>query len=395
MRLPEQTVAWGRTRSCIRELAEYGAVRKGQIGKENVFDFSIGNPSIPAPESVNAAIAELIRGDSVALHGYTTAAGRMPLREKIAKNVNDRFGLSIDPNRIYVTCGAAAALTISLKALLFPGDEVLVMAPFFPEYRVFTESVGGSVVVIPPRADLQPDLEAVRAAISEKTRAVILNSPNNPSGAILSVETLKELSAILEEAQKNYGREIFVLSDEPYRDLVYTGEPVHSALEFYDNAIMCFSWSKSLSIPGERIGYIALNGRIQNSEEVYHGILGAGRALGFVNPPSLFQQVLERCLDDHVDASLYKANRDLLCAGLDAIGYEYVKPEGAFYLFLKALEPDAKAFSDRAKAHELLLVPSDDFGVGGYVRISYCVSKETIERSMPAFRALFDEYKKL
>ena len=391
--LPANTVGWGAARSCIRTLAEYGAVRKKEIGAENVYDFSLGNPSIPAPECVNGAIAELLKGDSVALHGYTTAAGVVSLREKIAEELNGRYGTHLTPDHLYVTCGAAAALCIALRAVLFPGDEVIVPAPFFPEYRVFTEASGGVLVPVPPRGDLQIDVEALERALTPRTRAVIINSPNNPSGVIFDEENLRALASVLRRQEEKTGEPVYLITDEPYRELVYDGSAVRSAIEFYDDTFMAYSFSKALSIPGERIGYLAVSDRMRDAGNVYYSVLGAGRALGYVNPPSLFQRVMERCLGQTADVSQYRANRDLLCAGLREIGYDFVEPQGAFYLFVKCPIPDAKEFSERAKKHELLLVPSDDFGCPGFVRIAYCVSADMIRRSMPAFRALMDEFR--
>lgn len=392
--LPEKPLAWGQARSCIRELAEYGWKRREEIGADKVFDFSLGNPSIPAPPAVNEAIAELIQGDSVALHGYTTAAGLMSLREKIAAYRNGLFGTDLRPERIYVTCGAAAGLAISLRATLLPGDEVIALAPFFPEYRVFTEASGGVLVTVPPRAeDFQVDLAAFEAALTEQTRAVIVNSPNNPSGVVLNAESLLGLTGALRRHEERVGHPVYLICDEPYRELVYDGVEVPCLFRYYDDTILCYSFSKSLSIPGERIGYIAVGSHVRDGDAVYAAVMGAGRALGYVNPPSLFQRVVERCLGQTADISAYQASRDLLVQGLRELGYECVEPQGAFYLFVKSPEPDAKAFSDRAKAHELLLVPSDDFGLPGYVRIAYCVSPEMIRRSMPAFRALMEEYR--
>ena len=391
--LPANTVGWGAARSCIRTLAEYGAVRKKEIGAENVYDFSLGNPSIPAPECVNGAIVELLKGDSVALHGYTTAAGVVSLREKIAEELNGRYGTHLTPDHLYVTCGAAAALCIALRAILFPGDEVIVPAPFFPEYRVFTEASGGVLVPVPPRGDLQIDVEALERALTPRTRAVIINSPNNPSGVIFDEENLRALASVLRRQEEKTGEPVYLITDEPYRELVYDGSAVRSAIEFYDDTFMAYSFSKALSIPGERIGYLAVSDRMRDAGNVYYSVLGAGRALGYVNPPSLFQRVMERCLGQTADVSQYRANRDLLCAGLREIGYDFVEPQGAFYLFVKCPIPDAKEFSERAKKHELLLVPSDDFGCPGFVRIAYCVSADMIRRSMPAFRALMDEFR--
>ena len=390
--LPEKTLAWGLSRSCIRELAEYGARRKAEIGAENVYDFSLGNPSVPSPEIVNASIAELIKDDSVNIHGYTTAAGILSLREKLAADLNSRFGLELTPDLFYVTCGAAASLTVTLKAILFPGDEVITVAPFFPEYRVFVEAVGGVLKVVPAAPDFQIDLDAFEKLLSDKTKAVIINSPNNPSGAVFSEDCIKGLAAIMKRHEEKTGETLYLISDEPYREIVYGDITVPCTMNYYDDAIICYSFSKSLSVPGERIGYIAVSNKLNDCRNVYASIMGAGRSLGYVNPPSLFQRVIERSVGQTSDISEYRKNRDLLCNGLKEIGYEYVEPQGAFYLFVKALEPDALAFSERAKKHELLLVPSDDFGCTGYVRLAYCVATSTIEKSMPAFKALYEEY---
>ena len=392
--LPEKTLAWGLSRSCIRELAEYGARRKAEIGAENVYDFSLGNPSVPSPEIVNASIAELIKDNSVNIHGYTTAAGILSLREKLAADLNSRFGLELTPDLFYVTCGAAASLTVTLKAILFPGDEVITVAPFFPECRVFVEAVGGVLKVVPAAPDFQIDLDAFEKLLSDKTKAVIINSPNNPSGAVFSEDCIKGLAAIMKRHEEKTGETLYLISDEPYREIVYGDITVPCTMNYYDDAIICYSFSKSLSVPGERIGYIAVGNKLNDCRNVYASIMGAGRSLGYVNPPSLFQRVIERSIGQTSDISEYRKNRDLLCNGLKEIGYEYVEPQGAFYLFVKALEPDALAFSERAKKHELLIVPSDDFGCTGYVRLAYCVATSTIEKSMPAFRALYEEYMK-
>ena len=391
--LPEKPLAWGRTKSCIRELMEFGLKRKAEIGADKVFDFSIGNPSIPAPPCVNDSIRKLLEGDSVALHGYTPAAGLPPLRKLIAEDVNTRYGLNLTAANVYVTCGAAAGLAIALRALLLPGDEVITSAPFFPEYRVFTEASGGRLISLAPGEGFMIDTEAFRAALSEKTKAVIINSPNNPSGAILSAENLQAVAAILREHEAKTGSKVYIISDEPYRELVYDDVEVHCSLEYYDDTILCYSFSKTLSIPGERIGYLAVSDKMSNSADVCAAIAGAGRALGYVNPPSLFQRVLLECLGATSEISCYKENRDLLCSIMDELGYEYILPQGAFYLFVKALEPDAKAFSEKAKSHELLIVPSDDFGCTGYVRLAYCVSKDMIAASKDAFAALMKDYK--
>lgn len=396
--LPEKMLAWGFTRNCIREVMEYGTVRKAEIGAENVYDYSIGNPSVPAPACVNESIVEALQLDSIALHGYTTAAGLPSLREALANDLNERYNFGITAGEFYVTSGAASAIAISLRAVLFPGDEVMVMAPFFPEYRVFAEASGGVVRVVPPRDDFQIDMDALKANLSPKTKAVIINSPNNPSGMVYSEETLIELANILREHEKVTGDTIYLLNDEPYRELVYDMDHLPNAMSYYDNTIICYSFSKAMSIPGERIGYVAVSPRMRDKASVYAAVMGAGRALGYINPPSLFQRVIETCLTKYrdrmySDISVYKENRDLLLGGMREIGYECVEPRGAFYVFVKALEPDAKAFCEYAKRYEVLLVPSDDFGMTGYVRMAYCVDREMIKKSMPALRQLFEDYK--
>ena len=393
--LPEKTLGWGTSRSCIRELFEYGCRRKAEIGAENVFDYSLGNPSIPAPACVNEAIAELLTGDSVALHGYTSAVGLASLREAIAKDMNARYDAGLDANLIYVTCGAAAGLASTLKGLLLPGEKVVTFAPFFPEYRVFTEGAGGELVSVPPREeDFQIDFAALEAALDEKVKAVIVNSPNNPSGVVFSAETVEKLAETLRAAEEKFCHTIYLIADEPYRELVYDGVEVPCLTRYYEDTVICYSWSKSLSLPGERIGYLAVSPKMQDAGKVFASIAGAARACGYVNAPSLMQRVVEKCMGATADISAYKANRDALYNGLMEAGYTCVKPDGAFYLFIKSPEADANAFAERAKKHELLIVPSDDFGVKGYVRVCYCVSMEQIKKSLPAFKALMDEYKK-
>lgn len=391
--LPENTLGWGQSRSCIRELFEYGLGRKALLGADKVYDFSLGNPNIPAPACVNESIRQLLETDPVELHGYTSAPGRPTLRKAIAADLNARWGTGLDMGDIYVTCGAAAGLAAALRGLLLPGEEVIAFAPFFPEYRVFTEASGGVLVPVPPRpADFQIDFDALRAAISEKTKVVIVNSPNNPSGVVLSRETLTTLAQILTEACARYGHPIYLLSDEPYRELVYGEVEVPGLMTLYPHTLVCYSFSKSLSIPGERIGYLAVCDRMEGRRQVFDSIAGAARALGYVNAPSLLQQVAERCLGQTSDISKYKINRDLLYGGLTELGFDCVRPDGAFYLFVKTPEPDALAFSEQAKKHELLLVPADDFGTPGYVRLAYCVSEKQIRDSMPAFKALAAQY---
>lgn len=386
----------GSVRSVIREIFEYAKTRSAEIGADNIFDFSIGNPSVPAPPSVNAAIKELIdTEDSTLLHGYTSAQGDAQVRADIAASVNRRFGVEIGPDDLYMTCGAAASLSCCLTALACEGDEFIVFAPYFPEYRVFIEAAGGKVVEVPPaEPDFQIDLAALEKAVGPRTKAVLFNSPNNPSGVVYSERTVEAVCALLRNRENEYDHPIYLIADEPYRELTYGDVPVPYLMRYYDDALVCYSYSKSLSLPGERIGYVAVCPRCAGHDAVYAAICGAGRALGYVCAPSLMQRVVARCDGQTADVSVYKRNRDLLYDNLTAYGYACVKPDGAFYLFVKALEPDAGAFCDRAKRHELLLVPSDSFGVGGYVRLAYCVQTEMIERALPAFKALAEEYEK-
>ncbi len=391
--LPEKCLALGRSKNCIRVLAAYGAQRKAAIGADKVFDFSLGNPSIPAPPQVDDAIRDLLQNcESTALHGYTPAAGLPSLRAAIAEDLRTRLGAPVSADGVYVCCGAAAGLIACCRGLLCPGEEALTFAPFFTEYRVFVEAAGGTLTVIPPAAGLQPDLDALERGIGEKTKLLIVNTPNNPSGVVLSAESLTRIGEILRAAERRFGHPIYLVSDEPYRELVYDGALPPSVLRFYDDAILCYSFSKSLSLPGERIGYLAVSDRMAEKQDVFDALAGAARACGYVNAPSLMQRVVERCLGLTGDLSVYRENRDLLYRGLTELGFDCVYPEGAFYLFVRSPEPDAKAFSERAKQFELLLVPSDDFGLEGYVRLAYCVSGDMIRRSMPAFRALAESY---
>lgn len=385
----------GSKRSVIRELFEFGKKRAAEIGAENVFDFSLGNPSVPAPESVKESILNLVNHtDSVTLHGYTSAQGDLKVRQTIADSIKSRFDADIDPNMIYMTCGAAASLTISIKALCIPGDEFIVFTPFFPEYRVFVEGAGGKLTVCQSEdGTFQIDIDNFRSCINEHTKGVIFNSPNNPSGVVISEEKIIAMCAVLHEKQKEYDHAIYLITDEPYRELVYDNIKVPYLTNYYDNTIVGYSYSKSLSLPGERIGYIAVNSKAEDAKDLYAAIAGAGRCLGYVCAPSMFQHVAAANVDKTADVSVYQKNRDLLYNGLTQLGYTCVKPDGAFYLFVKAMEADAYAFAERAKQHELLLVPSDDFGTPGYVRIAYCVKTETIENAMPAFRALAESYR--
>ena len=389
----EKMYALGSKRSVIREIFEYCKSRAAEIGKENVFDFSIGNPSVEPPKEVNETATALLKNEnSVSLHGYTSAQGDQGTRAAIAKSINERFGTALGANNIYMTCGAAASLTISLKALLCEGDECILFAPFFTEYRVFVENAGGKVVISEPMPKtFQIDTDDFRRRITTRTKAVIINSPNNPSGVVYTESTVKAVVDILREKEREYGHEIYLVADEPYRELVFSDISVPYLMNYYRNTIVCYSYSKSLSLPGERIGYIAVNPEMQDSESVYLAVCGAGRSLGFVGAPSLFQAVVRNAVNARVDVGIYKKNRDLLYDSLTSYGYECVKPDGAFYLFVKAPEGDAYAFYERAKKKEVLVVPCDDFGVKGYVRIAYCVDYDRIVRALPAFRALSEE----
>lgn len=390
-----KNVELGKKRSCIRELFEYGKLRKQQIGEENVFDFSLGNPSVPAPPEVKAALEEIIaKTDPVLLHGYTSAQGDLEVRKTVADYINLRFKTSLSADCIYMTCGAAASLAITLNALLNAGDEVITVAPYFPEYKVFCEHAGGTLIAVESEdKTFQLDLEKLKAALTPKTKAVIINSPNNPSGVVYSEKSMILLGQLLEKHSKQSGNPVYLISDEPYRELTFDKSVrVPYIMDFYAKSIVCYSYSKSLSLPGERIGYIAVNNKMEEWQEVYAGICGAGRALGYVCASNLFQQLVKKVYDRTADISVYKRNRDRLYAALTEYGYTVVKPDGAFYMFVKSMEPDAKAFAERAKKYELLIVAGDDFGCSGYVRIAYCVSPEMIERALPAFKALADSY---
>ncbi|MBE6634062.1 MAG: pyridoxal phosphate-dependent aminotransferase [Ruminococcaceae bacterium] len=384
----------GSKRSIIREIFEYSKLRASEIGADNVFDFSLGNPSVPAPAEVNETVRRLLdTEDSVLLHGYTSAQGDLRVRQAVADSINRRFDLALTPQHVYMTCGAAASLSICLRALISEaGEEVVVFAPFFTEYRVFVENAGGVLVQCAPEEDtFQIDLADFAAKLTPNTKAVIVNSPNNPSGVVYSKETVTALCKILEEKQAEYGHEIYLIADEPYRELVYSEVEVPYLMKHYSNTLVCYSFSKSLSLPGERIGYIAVNPDMEDGSNVYLAVCGAGRALGYVCAPSLFQQVIAACLDVKVNLDAYRVNRDLLYNGLTACGFRCVKPDGAFYLFVKAPGGDAYALYEAAKNHEILVVPCDDFGVTGYVRIAYCVDRARVERALPAFRRLAEE----
>ena len=390
----EKMLQLGNHRSVIREIFEYGNQRKAQIGAENVFDFSLGNPSVPAPQIVTDTLQKLIdQTPAAALHAYTSAPGDPQVRQAIASYVHQTFGFAAQASHIYMTAGAAASLTITLTALVELGDEVIAFAPYFPEYRVFAEKTGAKFVAVnSAEGTFQVDPEALAAAITPRTKAVIVNSPNNPTGVVLTEESIRSLAQVLNTKAQAYGHPIFLIADEPYRELVYDNTFVPYLPCYYQNTVVCYSFSKSLSLPGERIGYILVSPEAEGAEQVYAAVCGAGRALGYVCAPSLFQQLVKECLGHTADLAVYDENRRLLYDALTACGFEAVYPDGAFYLFLRSPEPDANAFCQRAKAYELLLVPGDDFGCPGYVRIAYCVTTEQIRRSLPAFRQLAKEY---
>ncbi len=390
--LNDRMYGLGAEPSAIRELFAYGLERKAQIGADKVFDFSIGNPSVPAPVAVKEAIIELMNEDPVALHGYTPASGNYSTRKAVADSICRRFGVPATPDKVYMTCGAAASLAVAFQAVSEPGEEIIAIAPHFPEYRVFVESAQCTLVpVLARESDFQIDVSAAEAAIGNRTRAVLINTPNNPTGAVYSRQNLEELSSMLSRKEQDLGRRLYLISDEPYREISY-GKEIPFLPSLYPRTIVCYSWSKSLSLPGERIGYVYVSDFADNAKEIATAVAGAGRSLSYVCAPALFQRVIERCIDEPSDVESYRENRRILSEGLKNLGYEYIEPDGAFYLWVKALEPDAQAFSDRAKQFELLLVPSNSFGCEGWVRLSYCISQETIVNSLPAFAALKASY---
>lgn len=392
MTINEKSYAYGAQKSSIREIAAYGSARKAEIGAENVFDFSLGNPSIPAPESVRASIARALELPPTQLHGYTPAPGLPAAREAVAASLNRRFGTSYAAGDVYLTCGAAASLSISFHTLVNPGDEVIVIAPYFPEYRVWIETAGATCVeVMADPETFQIDVPAVAAAINERTKAIVINSPNNPVGSVYAQKNLEDLAVALHDAQKRLGTKVYLISDEPYREITY-GADVPWVPAIYDRTIVCYSYSKSLSLPGERIGWVLVPNTNPEHDRLVLAVAGAGRKLGFVCAPALFQHVVIDCVDEPTNVEAYAENRRVLTEGLSALGYEFIEPQGAFYLWVKALEPDASAFFERAKALELLPVPSDSFGCPGWVRVGYCVSKETIVNSMPAWKKLAESY---
>ena len=384
----------GSARSVIRELFEYGKQRAAVVGPENVFDFSLGNPSVPPPAAVDEAAIRILREQPEVIHCYTSAQGDAGARQRLAESLDRRFGTAYTGDDLYLTVGAAAALCCVFGALTCPGDEFIAFAPYFPEYRVFVEGAGATLKVVPPETErFQIDFGAFESLVSEHTKGVIVNSPNNPSGVVYSRETLKRLAAVLTEKSARYGHPIYLISDEPYREIVYPGFEVPWVPSLYRDTIVCYSFSKSLSLPGERLGYVLVPPDITDAGDVYAAVAGAGRSLGYVNAPSLFQQVTSLCCDLTADLSVYARNRELLVSALREMGYHVAEPGGAFYLFPRSLEPDDLAFSQRAKQFDLLLVPGSGFGAPGHVRIAYCVQTEMIRRALPRFKALADSYR--
>lgn len=384
--------ALGSQRSKIRELFEYGKTLAEKIGAENVFDYTLGNPSVPCPQSVTEVLIDEIKNPAV--HGYTSAQGNLAARQAIVNYNKKRYGFELSSELTYLTCGAAAGLAITLRALISsPSDKVLTFAPFFPEYKVFTENAGGTLIFCKPDlTSFEIDFSSFEKTINKDVQAIIINSPNNPSGTVYSEETIKKLAEILNKKQEEYGHAIYLIADEPYREILFDGAVCPYISNYYDNTVICYSYSKALSLPGERIGYVSVSPKAENANKLYLAIAGAGRSLGYVCAPSLFQKVIERSVDVVSDSSIYKDNRDLLVKALSGYGFKCVNPKGAFYIFMNSPIPDAEAFSDVAKTFGLLVVPSNSFGVEGYVRLATCVSSEMIKRSLPAFEKLAKHY---
>lgn len=388
-------VELGMQRSVIRELFEFGKQRAAQVGAENVFDFSIGNPSVPSPAAVNETAVKMLQEmDPVVLHGYTSAQGDQGVREQIAASLNKRFHKNYRSDNLYMTVGAAAALSCCLTGLCNPEDEVIVLAPYFPEYRVFIAQARAAMRTVPASIeDFQIDFEQLSATINEHTKAVIVNSPNNPSGVVYNEATAKKLAEVLTDASRKYGHPVYLLSDEPYREIVFKGVTPPFFPDYYSNTIVCYSWSKSLSLPGERMGYVLVPDETADHETVYAAVAGAGRSLGYVNAPSLFQRVCAECTDITADIGIYEKNKNILVSSLREMGFHCVEPQGTFYMFPRTFIKDDIAFCNKAKDFDLLIVPGSGFGCPGHTRISYCVPTERVERSLDAFEKLAKYYK--
>ena len=381
-------------KSVIRELSEYATARGAEIGYENVFDYSLGNPSVPCPQDYTDAVIDMYKtAEPVALHGYSPSLGISSVRKAIAESLNRRFDMDYTADYIFPTTGAAGALAHALRVVTKPGDEVITFAPYFPEYQPYVNGTGAHLTVVPADTEnFQINFDAFEKALNPGTAAVLINTPNNPSGAVYSAETLTRLAEVLNAKQTEYGHDIFLIADEPYRELVYGGVEVPFLPAIYPNAIYCYSYSKTLSLPGERVGFLALHPAMDDYAAVHAAVLGAGRALGYVCVSSLFQLAVAECLGQTADIAAYAANRELIYGALTDMGYACARPDGAFYLFLKSPEPDARAFCRRAMDYDILLVPGDDFGCPGYARLAYCVARSQLERSLPAFRKLAGSY---
>ena len=386
----------GEERSAIRELFEQGKILKEKYGTSNVFDFSIGNPSVPAPPIVANTLTNILKGDTLSLHRYTSAQGDKSVRQSISSYISKTYNTDIDADLIYLTVGAAAGLAISIRALITSeNDEVLLFAPFFPEYNVFIENAGANQSIVEPDyKTFKPNLSDLQSKINKNTKIVIINSPNNPTGVVYGEDTIKGICDILSLREKEFGHPIYIISDEPYRELIYNGISYPFITNYYDNSIVTYSFSKSLSLPGERIGYIIVNPNCQDKNSVYAAICGAGRSLGYVCAPSLFQFMIPQVLGSTSDIQIYKRNSEIFYQELTNIGYEVIKPDGAFYLFVKALEDNDENFSKKALEYNLLIVPSKSFGVKGYVRIAYCVEEQQIINSIPEFKKLYEYYQR-
>lgn len=393
--ISQEMVKLGTAKSIIRELAAFGAQRVAEVGAENVLDFSLGNPSVPAPAEVQEAIVDIVKNNPPKMfHSYSSGAGHDGCRTAIANNLNRRFGTDYTKDNLLMTCGAAASLNITFRALIAsPEDEIMVLAPFFPEYTVFIHGQGGKQVLVPCKDDMQLNIEGVKEAITPNTKAIVVNSPNNPSGVVYTRDEIQALCDVLEEKSKEYGHPIYIITDEPYRELVLMdGLDIPFIANMYPNTVVCYSWSKSLSLPGERIGYVLVPNTVED-KLLMAAVAGAARVLGYVCAPTLFQLVIERCVDVEPDLTVYKTNRDLLFDGLTKLGYKVAKPAGAFYLFIEAPDGDSEKFSEKAKAYDMIVVPGTGFGSKAHVRLSYCVETEKCQKSLAVFEKLMAEYK--
>jgi len=393
--ISQEMLKLGTSKSVIRELFSYGQQRAQKVGFENVLDFSLGNPSVPAPKEVQDAIIDIVKNnDPVFYHGYSSSQGHDGCRKAIADNLNKRFSTEYSLDDLFMTCGAAASLNIVFKALtVSAADEVIVLAPYFPEYKVFIEGQGSKMKLVSSCNDMRLNLDGIKEAVNENTKALLINSPNNPSGVVYTKDEIKELTNYLKEMEKKLGHTIYLISDEPYRELVFTGEPVSFIPNFYDDTIVCYSWSKSLSLPGERIGYVLVNNKCSENETVMSAVGGAARVLGYVCAPTLFQLVIEKCVNVEPNLEVYKKNREILYNGLTKMGYNVAKPDGAFYLFIEAPNGNSEEFSEKAKAYDVLVVPGTGFGSKTHMRLSYCVDTEKCEKALPVFEKLMKEFK--